>query len=249
MKNLFLISSSKYQGGQFWAHCDNALGNFLGHPQKGKNKIIFIPHANADMIYDQYTLMASGVLSSFGYEVVGLHKYSATEMHDMLKDPAISTMCIGGGNTWLLNYILQEKTPPGFLRAIKEKIDNGEWKYIGASAGTVTACPTFLTTNDMPVVLPKSEKALNIVPFQINPHFVPGALVDKHMGETREERIRQVILHNPDWQVVGLPEGCWIEGRGNEYVLYGTGEAAIFRKDGNNSIWLPGESFNLVGML
>ena len=181
--------------------------------------------------------------NGFGYKVVGLHKYSSLEMHDMLDDPTISALCIGGGNTWLLNYFLQEQTSKGFSRIVKEKIYKGEWKYIGASAGTVTACPTFLTTNDMPVILPKSEKALNIIPFQINPHFVPGSLVDKHMGETREERIRQVLIHNSDWQVVGLPEGCWIEENQNGYLLSGTGEAVVFRKNGNRP-WAPGHYFD-----
>ena len=91
--------------------------------------------------------------------------------------------------------------------------------------------------------------SFGFVPFQINAHFFKGSLIDGHKGETREERIRQVIKAHPDMQVVGLPEGCWIEGNEDEYVLCGTGQAGIFRKDGNNSIWLPGEKYDKVGML
>ena len=142
--------------------------------------------------------------------------------------------------------ILRKKN---LLYYISKKVDSGKWKYIGASAGTVSACKSILTTNDMAPVLPTSDKGFGLIPFQINPHFVPGSLVFGHMGETREERIRQVIVRNPYWQVVGLPEGCWIQGIYKEYILGGAGEAVIFRKDGNNSIWLPGEPFNNLGML
>lgn len=30
-----------------------------------------------------------------------------------------------------------------------------------------------------------------MIPFQINPHFVPGELIAHHHGETREQRIQQ----------------------------------------------------------
>ena len=251
MKELFLISSSRYQGGGFWAHCIDALKNFLGEPEIGRNRIVFVPYANVDGDYKGYTKIISEILNPFGYEVVGIHELlgSITLHHrpyELSEDNTICAICIGGGNTWVLNSTLQSLH---VLSLINQKVISGSWKYFGASAGTVTACPSFLTTNDMAPVLPKSDLALNLVPFQINPHFVPGSLVPGHMGETREERIRQVILHNPKWQVVGLPEGCWIEGKGEEYVLCGTGEAGIFRKNGNNSIWLPGEEFDPIGML
>jgi len=245
MKKVFLISSSKYQGGGFWNHCLDPLGNFLGTPEKGRNKVIFVPFANADGDYDGYTKIISERLNQFGYEVVGMHTYGHSI--SFLEDETICAVCVGGGNTWLLANTSQVIN---MWHSIKNKVDAGEWKYISASAGTVMACDSIITTNDMSPIHPiKNTQGFGLIPFQINPHFVPGALVEKHMGETREERIRQVILHNPDWQVVGLPEGCWIEGSNEDYILRGTGQAAIFRKDGNNSIWLPGEPFNNVGML
>ncbi len=242
MKKIFLISSSRYKGGEFWAHCIDALAKFLDKPEVGRNKILFVPYANVDGDYDGYTKIISDTISPFGYEVIGIHKYQAADIHDVLKDKSITAICIGGGNTWELNYFLQEKLPVGFLRAVKDKVDSGKWKYIGASAGTVTACPTFLTTNDMPTIIPKSELALNIVPFQINAHFIPGSILPMHMGEPREERIRQVLVRNPEWKVVGLPEGCWIEVEGNEHILRGVYNATIFRKEDNNLIWLPNTS-------
>ncbi len=245
MKKLFLISSSKYQGSGFWDHCLGPLGNFLGTPEKGHNKVLFIPSANADGDYDDYTKIISERFGKFGYEVVGMHTYGHSV--SFLGDETICAVCVGGGNTWLLANSPQVIN---IREAIAKKVRNGEWKYVSASAGTVMACSFMITTNDMCPVYPVREtRGFGLIPFQINPHFVPGALVEKHMGETREERIRQVILHNLDWQVVGLPEGCWIEGSDEEYILRGIGEAAVFRKDGNNSIWLPGEAFDKEGML
>jgi len=245
MKKVFLISSSKYQGGGFWDHCINPLGRFIGLPKKGQNKVLFIPFANADGQYDGYTKIISERFSQLGYEVVGMHTYGHSL--SFLEDETICAICVGGGNTWLL-----ANTPDviNVRHAIKNKVDAGEWKYISASAGTVMACDSIITTNDMcPVRVIKNTQGFELIPFQINPYFVPGALTEKHMGETREERIRQVILNNPDWQVVGLPEGCWVEGTDSEYILCGTGQAVIFRKDENNSIWLPGEAFDKDGMM
>lgn len=248
MKQLFLISSSKYQGGGFWDHCLGPLSNFMGAPEKGRNKILFIPFANADREYDGYTKIISERFGTFGYEVVGMHTYTHDFLISFLEDKTICAVCVGGGNTWLL---ANAPHVVHWLHAIKNKVDSGAWKYISASAGTVMACNSMITTNDMCPIQPiTNTMGFGLIPFQINPHFVSGALVEKHMGETREERIRQVILHNPKMQVVGLPEGCWIEVKGEEYIiLRGTGKAVIFRKDGNNSIWLPGEPFDKDGML
>jgi dipeptidase E len=247
-KQIFLISSSRYQGGKFWAHCIHQLGYFLGKPEKGKNKILFIPYADPDKDYDGYTTLVSETIKRFGYEVVGIHTYPMLEgqRHPAFKDDSISAVIVGGGNTWLLSDIIANVE---ILSLIETKVKYQGWKYIGASAGTIMACKSILTTNDMPPIRTGLSEGIGLIPFHINPHYVPGPLVAKHMGETREERIRQVILYNPSWQVVGLPEGCWIEGNDEEYILRGIGEACIFRKDGNNSIWLPNEPFDEKGML
>ncbi len=56
----------------------------------------------------------------------------------------------------------------------------------------LTGCPTIRTTNDMPIVDPQGFDALNLFPLQINPHFT-NALPEGHKGETREQRIRELI--------------------------------------------------------
>jgi dipeptidase E len=77
--------------------------------------------------------------------------------------------------------------------------------YVGWSAGSNVACPSLKTTNDMPIVQPPDFSCLNLVPFQINPHYL-DAHPDGHGGETREDRIMEFLTANPSVSVVGLRE-------------------------------------------
>jgi dipeptidase E len=145
---------------------------------------------------------------------------------------------IGGGNTFNLLKLLYDHK---LIGGIRERVQQG-LPYMGSSAGTVVACPGIYTTNDMPIVEPKSLTALGLVPFQINPHFVPGSLLPGHNGETREERIRQFhrVSQVP---VVGVTEGSWIEVRGTSYVVQGGDEAILFRPSQDATKISSGQSF------
>ena len=70
--------------------------------------------------------------------------------------------------------------------------------YLGVSAGANVACPSMMTTNDMPICLPPSFESFGLVPFQINPHYHPGRIlfrdgdsISEHFGETRSKRIEE----------------------------------------------------------
>ena len=57
------------------------------------------------------------------------------------------------------------------MEAVREVVEQGT-PYVGWSAGSNLTCPTLRTTNDMPIIMPESFDTLNLVPFQINPHFL-----------------------------------------------------------------------------
>jgi len=84
-----------------------------------------------------------------------------------------------------------------------------------------------MTTNDMPVVEPKSFNAFSLVHFQINPHYL-DANPEGHAGETREQRIEEFIEINRDIYVVGLREGTMISVEDKKIKLTGPRKARIF---------------------
>jgi dipeptidase E len=115
--------------------------------------------------------------------------------------------------------------------------------YLGASAGSNLAAPTIKTTNDMPIVFPRSFDALGLVPFQINPHYLDPLPDLKHMGETREERLREFLEENAT-PVVGLREGSWLRVEENEAQLGGVAPARIFRRGRGPEERAPGASLS-----
>ena len=113
--------------------------------------------------------------------------------------------------------------------------------YLGASAGINVACPTIKTTNDMPIVQPARFEALGLVPFQINPHYLDPDPESRHMGETREDRIREFLEEN-DVAVVGLREGAWLRIEGKDGQVGGAAAARVFRRGRAPEELAPGAS-------
>jgi len=120
-----------------------------------------------------------------GQEVVSLHE--APEAECAARVRGADAFFVGGGNTFRLLRALQRR---GVMGPMRERVLEGA-PYGSASAGSNLAGPTIRTTNDMPIVWPESLEALALVPFQLNPHYRDPDPASTHMGETREERIRQ----------------------------------------------------------
>jgi dipeptidase E len=215
---LLLISNSTNPGEAYLDYPKNNILSFLGLK---KVKALFIPYAAVTFSYDTYEEKVSERFREIGHEIISIHRFDdpVKAIHEA------NAIVIGGGNTWQLLKTMRENR---LIEPIREKVISGT-PYIGWSAGSNVACPTIRTTNDMPVVEPDSFEALNLIPFQINPHYL-DANPEGHAGETREQRIEEFIEINPDLYVVGLREGTMLVQYEQKLTLVGPRKARIFRK-------------------
>ncbi|MBK6427293.1 MAG: dipeptidase PepE [Blastocatellia bacterium] len=215
MKNdLLLLSNSQLHGRAILEHAMDAIGDFLGKSRT----VLFVPFALAD--HDGYTAKIGAVLEPLGVEVVGLH----TSKRPRAAVESADLIYVGGGNTFRLLAGVQSRR---LLEPVRRRVAEGGLKYLGSSAGTNLSCPTIRTTNDMPIVQPRSFEAFGLVPFQINPHYLDPDPSSTHMGETREQRIEQFHEENAV-PVLGLREGAWLRRRGGKLLLAGTTGARLF---------------------
>jgi len=214
--DLLLLSNSRLHGREYLDHALDAVAELLG----GRRRVHFAPYALAD--HDAYTARVADALKPLGVEVVGLHR-SGDPRREV---ESAEVLFVGGGNTFRLLKTIRRL---GLIEPVRRRVEAGGLAYLGSSAGTNHACPTIRTTNDMPIVQPDSLEAFGLVPFQINPHYQDADPASTHMGETREERIRQFLEEN-DVAVLGMREGAWLRRRGPSLALGGTTGAILFRR-------------------
>jgi dipeptidase E len=215
---LLLISNSTNAGEEYLDYPKGRIKEFLGDRQV---TALFIPYAAVTFSFDEYENKVNARFREAGHSVKSIHHYS--EPLDAIAHA--EAIVVGGGNTWQLIAMMQEQ---GMIDAIARRVRDGV-PYIGWSAGSNVACPTIRTTNDMPITEPGSFQAFDLIPFQINPHYL-DANPEGHAGETREARIEEFIEVNRDLYVMGLREGTmlWIEE--GHIRLIGPRKARIFKK-------------------
>jgi dipeptidase E len=216
---LLLISNSTNPGEQYLDYPKQNIREFLGDKHI---KALFIPYAAVTFSYDDYELKVRDRFREVGHDIISIHHYP-DPVNAVRKASAI---VVGGGNTWMLLKLLRDHK---LIEPVREKILAGT-PYIGWSAGSNVACPTIRTTNDMPVAEPSSFRAFNLIPFQINPHYL-DANPAGHAGETREQRIEEFIEVNPGIWVTGLREGTMFLIEDRDISLIGPRNARIFKKD------------------
>ena len=212
---ILLLSTSAVFGSEYFAYVEDELRDFLG----GVKRVLFVPFALHD--HSAYAGRVRKRFVEMNYELDSLHE--AKQMQDAVR--AAEAIFIGGGNTFRLLKALYDAE---LLQVIRERVAQG-MPYLGSSAGSNVAGPTIKTTNDMPIVQPRSFDSLGLVPFQLNPHYLDPDPASTHMGETREERILQ-FLEESDTPVIGLREGAMLRIENGSCTLKGETGARLFRR-------------------
>jgi dipeptidase E len=219
MKKMIIASTSTLHGGEYLEYIMPALGRLF----ENCKTILFIPYARPGGIsHDDYTQKVRDVFAAIGKTVSGLHEF---------EDPAAAMenaegIFTGGGNTFLLVTQLYKNK---VMSVLADVVKNGT-PYLGSSAGSNITGLSMQTTNDMPIVYPPDFRTLGLIPFNLNPHYLDADLQSKHMGETRETRIREFHQFN-SVPVLGLREGSWLEVAGSAIILKGELSARLFRQN------------------
>jgi dipeptidase E len=226
---LLLLSNSTNYGGSMFSHAAEAFAEVSAGAA-----VTFIPYALAD--WDAYADRVEAALGAFGIDVVSAHRSSAPDRAILEAE----VVMMGGGNTFRL---LDSLSSLGVIEKLSRRVREGETRYVGASAGTNVACPTIRTTNDMPICRPRSFRALGLVPFQINLHYIDVDPASTFMGETREERIEEFLEEN-DCAVLALYEGSWLRVSGARAEV--AGRSRLFQRSGSLAF---SDGFDASGLL
>lgn len=231
--NLLLISNSTNAGEEYLKYPIAEIAKTL----KGVSEVVFIPYAAVTFSYDEYEAKVQARFNEIGIKVKSIHH--ALNKRNFLRNA--EAVVIGGGNTFALLKKMQEED---LLDVIHRRVKSG-MPYVGWSAGSNVTCPTICTTNDMPIVQPESFRAIGLVSFQINPHYLDANPVG-HAGETREQRILEYLEANRSRYVVGLREGCMLRIDDNGIELIGSRPMRIFKKGQPTYEVNPGDDISFL---
>ena len=218
MKNLIVASTSTIHGGSYLEYLTGDVAALY----KDCKEIIFIPYARpGGMSHDAYTEIASKFFKKLDIRVTGLHTFDDPKKA-ITEAKGVFT---GGGNTFLLVQMLYKNE---VIQPLRDALFKGV-PYLGTSAGSNICGPSMQNTNDMPIVYPPSFKTMGVIPYNINAHYLDPDPSSKHMGETRETRIKEYHTQNTV-PVLGLREGSWLRVSGDKMVLNGKHTARFFEQ-------------------
>lgn len=210
MSKLLLFSASGYKDSPYLSHTIEFIDAFLKENTMDNENILFIPYAGVRRTYDAYeTRVKDGLKKD---NIKSLHHFS--DKKEAILNAKV--FLVGGGNSFMLLSKLYEYD---LLEVLKERIINGAC-YIGWSAGSNIAGKSIMTTNDMPIIMPKSFDSLGVFKHQINPHFISGK-IPGHNGESREERLEEFLITNPKDIVYAIPEGSALRVQDDNLKIVG----------------------------
>jgi len=215
---LLLFSNSTNVGEDYLSYTLDYIDSFITNSAR---HALFIPYAAVSIGFDEYFEMVEQKLRLIGITLTSLHKSN----NPVKSINSAEIIIVGGGNTFNLLHKIQELN---LQEVINERVHFINTPYIGWSAGSNLACPTIKTTNDMPIVQPTNFNSLNLIPFQINPHYTDQR-IEGHGGESREMRINEFLITNQKTWVVGLREGTLLQLSENNLALKVNDTCRIFK--------------------
>jgi dipeptidase E len=228
---LLLLSNSIAPGRGFLEHALGPISDAIGSGRR----LLFFAQASFDP--NGYTDVMQAALRQLDVTVVPAHRRNDL-VHEL--DHADATF-VGGGNAFRLLKTFQDS---GLVDAVRERVLRG-LPYLAASAGTNLACPTIRTTNDMPIVEPRSLVALGFVPFQINPHYAEADPASPLRTASRDQRIDE-FLHENNVPVVALREGAWLDVRDDSILVGGPTGGRLFRRGTEPHDLVPGSDLSVL---
>jgi len=258
--NLLLLSSARTPADPVRLHyAQPYIANFL----QDITQVALVPYAGA-MEADVYVGRVRPAFESLGIHLSSIH--DARDPVEAIRQA--KAICVGGGNTHLLNRSLRDL---GLRAVIRERVLQKGVPYIGWSAGSNIAFGGIEATCDMNIVAGTDFQGLSLIEggLRLSPHFSDAvsfedltaearALAEalmraapetasalKHRGETREQRIRE-YLSLQDGPVIGLYEGGILEVHGARMVLTGVAGAKIFRKKEEPAGYEPGSDLSFL---
>lgn len=178
----------------------------------GCSRLLFVPYAGVSIDFDAYQAKVAEALAQLGITVNSLHRFD----HPANAIEDAEAILVGGGNTFALLKRLQQLNVLGL---INKRVTEG-LPYIGWSAGANLTGLSIRTTNDMPIVQPESFEALGLLPFQLNPHYTDQHPADFH-GETRDMRLAEFMVLEPQMPIIALPEGSALLRQGHQLTVLG----------------------------
>lgn len=211
--------------------CKEYIRDFLN----GNTKLTFVSSAT---LYNPAEYFETAKLA---LEELGLH----LEHLDLNDNPEskiekAKALLVGGGNTYHLLKMLNDH---GLTDKISTLVKTGV-PYIGLSAGANIVGPTILTTNDWNIDGIANFKGLNLIPFNINPHYISPHDKTIFSGENRDERILEFHAVN-DNAVLGIEEKTFLMVEDKKITVGGLGNAKLFIKGKEPALYKPGQTLQI----
>lgn len=188
-------------------------------------KVCFIPTAANPEVDKSFVQKSLDELKDIGINnvtEVDLDKENKNSLYEKLS--SYDVIYVNGGNTF---YLLDRIRKSGFGEIITRLLDDGKI-YIGVSAGSIITGPNiesagwkWLGIVDKNIVGLKNLQGLNLVSFEISPHFVEN---DRKTLEENSKNVNYPIIAINDEQAVLCI--------GDDYKIVGEGEKLIY----NNSL-------------